>query len=62
MGPVQIVWFKRDLRVVDHQPLLQAVARTIISGLTKLHTPQRNSVESAWYVGLDGRLRGRGNR
>jgi deoxyribodipyrimidine photo-lyase len=24
MGPVQIVWFKRDLRVVDHQPLLQA--------------------------------------
>ena len=24
MGPLQIVWFKRDLRVVDHQPLLQA--------------------------------------
>jgi len=24
MGPVQIVWFKRDLRVADHQPLLQA--------------------------------------
>jgi deoxyribodipyrimidine photo-lyase len=24
MGPVQVVWFKRDLRVVDHQPLLQA--------------------------------------
>jgi len=24
MAPLQIVWFKRDLRVVDHQPLLQA--------------------------------------
>jgi len=24
MGPVQIVWFKRDLRAVDHQPLLRA--------------------------------------
>jgi deoxyribodipyrimidine photo-lyase len=27
MGPVQIVWFKRDLRVVDHQPLLRASVR-----------------------------------
>jgi deoxyribodipyrimidine photo-lyase len=24
MGPVQIVWFKRDLRVADHQPLIRA--------------------------------------
>ena len=24
MGPQQIVWFKRDLRTADHQPLLQA--------------------------------------
>jgi len=24
MAPLQIVWFKRDLRVMDHQPLLQA--------------------------------------
>ncbi|MFZ9754364.1 MAG: deoxyribodipyrimidine photo-lyase, partial [Cyanobium sp.] len=24
MGPLQIVWFKRDLRTVDHRPLLQA--------------------------------------
>jgi deoxyribodipyrimidine photo-lyase len=24
MGPVQLVWFKRDLRVADHQPLLRA--------------------------------------
>ena len=24
MGPLQIVWFKRDLRLADHQPLLQA--------------------------------------
>jgi deoxyribodipyrimidine photo-lyase len=24
MERLQIVWFKRDLRVVDHQPLLQA--------------------------------------
>jgi deoxyribodipyrimidine photo-lyase len=27
MGPLQIVWFKRDLRVVDHHPLLEAAAR-----------------------------------
>ena len=27
MGPLQIVWFKRDLRTVDHQPLLQASRR-----------------------------------
>ena len=24
MGPLQIVWFKRDLRTADHRPLLQA--------------------------------------
>lgn len=24
MGPLHIVWFKRDLRWVDHQPLLEA--------------------------------------
>ena len=24
MEPLQVVWFKRDLRVADHQPLLQA--------------------------------------
>jgi len=24
MGPLQIVWFKRDLRTVDHRPLLEA--------------------------------------
>ena len=27
MEPVQVVWFKRDLRLVDHQPLLQASLR-----------------------------------
>ena len=27
MGPLQIVWFKRDLRVDDHRPLLEAAAR-----------------------------------
>ena len=27
MDPVQVVWFKRDLRVIDHQPLLQASQR-----------------------------------
>jgi hypothetical protein len=27
MAPVQVVWFKRDLRVTDHQPLLQASGR-----------------------------------
>ncbi|MFM7312827.1 MAG: FAD-binding domain-containing protein [Cyanobium sp.] len=26
MQPLQVVWFKRDLRVVDHAPLLQAAA------------------------------------
>jgi deoxyribodipyrimidine photo-lyase len=26
-GPVQIVWFKRDLRVADHTPLVEASAR-----------------------------------
>lgn len=26
-GPVQVVWFKRDLRITDHQPLADAVAR-----------------------------------
>ena len=24
-GPLQVVWFKRDLRVVDHRPLAMAV-------------------------------------
>jgi deoxyribodipyrimidine photo-lyase len=24
IDPLQVVWFKRDLRVVDHRPLLQA--------------------------------------
>jgi deoxyribodipyrimidine photo-lyase len=24
MDPLQVVWFKRDLRLVDHRPLLQA--------------------------------------
>ncbi|CAK6696143.1 FAD-binding domain-containing protein [Synechococcus sp. BA-124 BA4] len=27
MGPVQVVWFKRDLRAADHQPLVQASCR-----------------------------------
>ena len=27
MRPVQVVWFKRDLRVVDHAPLLSAARR-----------------------------------
>ena len=26
-GPLQVVWFKRDLRVVDHRPLLEAARR-----------------------------------
>ena len=25
--PLQLVWFKRDLRWVDHQPLIQALER-----------------------------------
>ena len=27
MEPVQIVWFKRDLRTADHTPLLEASLR-----------------------------------
>lgn len=27
MGPLHIVWFKRDLRCVDHRPLLEAAGR-----------------------------------
>jgi deoxyribodipyrimidine photo-lyase len=27
MAPVQLVWFKRDLRVFDHAPLAQAARR-----------------------------------
>ncbi|MDP4736824.1 MAG: deoxyribodipyrimidine photo-lyase, partial [Cyanobium sp. MAG_216] len=27
MGPLQIVWFKRDLRSFDHRPLLEASLR-----------------------------------
>ena len=27
MTPLQLVWYKRDLRVVDHRPLLEASAR-----------------------------------
>ena len=30
--PVQIVWFKRDLRVDDHEPLAQATAQTAVKG------------------------------
>ena len=26
MAPLQIVWFKRDLRIVDHRPLIEAAA------------------------------------
>ena len=26
-GALQVVWFKRDLRVVDHAPLLEAAQR-----------------------------------
>ena len=27
MSPLQLVWFKRDLRAVDHRPLLEASVR-----------------------------------
>ncbi|MEO0393911.1 MAG: FAD-binding domain-containing protein [Pseudomonadota bacterium] len=30
--PVQIVWFKRDLRVDDHEPLTQAAAQSAVKG------------------------------
>jgi deoxyribodipyrimidine photo-lyase len=28
--PVQVVWFKRDLRVVDHRPLVEAARRGLV--------------------------------
>ena len=30
MPPLQLVWFKRDLRIVDHRPLIEASARGVI--------------------------------
>ncbi len=30
MGPFHIVWFKRDLRCVDHRPLLEAAAHGVV--------------------------------
>ena len=30
MAALQIVWFKRDLRIVDHQPLAAAVERGLV--------------------------------
>ena len=30
MAALQIVWFKRDLRIVDHQPLVAAVERGLV--------------------------------
>ena len=30
MSGLQIVWFKRDLRVVDHRPLLEASQRGLV--------------------------------
>ena len=30
MAALQIVWFKRDLRIVDHQPLEAAVERGLV--------------------------------
>ena len=30
MRPLQIVWFKRDLRIVDHQPLEAAAERGFV--------------------------------
>ena len=27
MSALQIVWFKRDLRIVDHRPLMEAIKR-----------------------------------
>ena len=30
MAALQIVWFKRDLRIVDHRPLAAAVERGLV--------------------------------
>ncbi len=45
MGPVQIVWFKRDLRVSDHQPLWQASVQGPVLPLVV--------VEPAYWRGSD---------
>ena len=29
LGKINIVWFKRDLRTIDHEPLLQAELQNI---------------------------------
>ena len=51
MGPVQIVWFKRDLRVVDHQPLLHASVRGPVLPLAVVEPElwqQADSSERQW--------------
>jgi deoxyribodipyrimidine photo-lyase len=40
MAPLQIVWFKRDLRVIDHQPLLQASQRGAVLPLVVIEPLQ----------------------
>ena len=30
MTALQIVWFKRDLRIIDHRPLTAAVERGVV--------------------------------
>jgi len=44
-APVHIVWFKKDLRVQDHQPLVEAAARGPVLPLylyepEQLHHPE----------------------
>ncbi|RME67734.1 MAG: deoxyribodipyrimidine photo-lyase [Verrucomicrobia bacterium] len=46
--PIQLVWFKRDLRVADHRPLLEATAAGPVLGLyiyepEILHSPEFDS-------------------
>jgi len=51
MGPVQIVWFKRDLRVVDHRPLLEASRRGAVLPLAVVEPAlwrQADASERQW--------------
>jgi deoxyribodipyrimidine photolyase len=34
MAALQLVWFKRDLRTVDHSPLVEAPTSSEIKGLS----------------------------
>ena len=42
MAALQIVWFKRDLRTVDHRPLVEAAARGPLMPLFVVEPEKKN--------------------